>query len=84
LLVAETTAREVGVIDLREALELTALIAERDPPRSERYTVRWLSRYLEANAPTIGEVALIAACLAALGGPRHTEALSALRALAGR
>ena len=55
---AEATAREVGVIDLREALELTALIAERDRPRSGRYTVRWLSRYLDrANAATIDDVA---------------------------
>src|SRR3954447_26633663 len=32
--VAEATAREVGVIDVREALELTALIAARDWQRS--------------------------------------------------
>jgi hypothetical protein len=85
LLVAEATAREVGVLDLREALELTALVAERDRPRSQRYTVRWLSRYLDAaDAPTIDEVAFIAACLGALGGQRHAEALSVLRAAAGR
>ena len=84
-MVAEATAREVGVIDLREALELTALVAERDRPRSERYTVRWLSRYLDsANAATIDDVAFVAACLAALGGPRHAEALAVLRAVAGR
>jgi len=83
--VAEATAREVGVIDLREALELTALIAERDGPRSERYAIRWLSRYLdEAHAPTIEDVAFIAVCLAALGGQRHAEALSVLRTVAGR
>ena len=33
---AEATAREVGVIDEREVLELTALIAARDRQRSER------------------------------------------------
>ena len=85
LLVAEATAREVGMLDLREALELTALIAERDRPRSQRYTVRWLVRYLNAaDAPTIDEVAFIGACLAALGGQSHAEALSVLRAVAGR
>ena len=85
LLVAEATAREVGVLDLREALELTALVAERDRPRSQRYTVRWLARYLDAvDAPTIDEVAFIAACLAALGGRRHADALSVLRGVAGR
>ena len=85
LLVAEATVREVGVLDLREALELTALIAEHDRSRSARYTVRWLVRYLEAaNAPTMDEAAFVAACLAALGGQRHAEALSALRAVTGR
>jgi hypothetical protein len=73
------------MLDLREALELTALIAEHDRPRSQRYTVRWLSRYLDAaDAPTIDEVAFIVACLAALGGQRLAEALSGLRAVAGR
>ena len=85
LLVAEVTAREVGAIELREALELTALIAERDRPRSERYTVRWRSRYLDSvNAATIDDVAFVAACLAALGGPHHAEALAVLRGVAGR
>jgi hypothetical protein len=84
LLVAEATAREVGILSLREALELTALIAEHDRPRSERYMVRWLARYLDAaQAPKMDEIALIAACLAALGGHRHAEALAALRAVAG-
>jgi len=83
--VAEATAREVGVLDLREALELTALIAEHDRPRSHRYTVRWLLRYLDAaEAPTIDEVAFIGACLAALGGQSHAEALSVLRGVTGR
>jgi hypothetical protein len=55
------------------------LIAERDPPRSERYTVRWLSRYLDsANAATIADVAFVAASLAALGGPRHVDVDDAL------
>lgn len=85
LLVAEATAREVGVLDLREALELTALIAEHDRSRSERYTVRWLVRYLDAaDAPTMDEAAFVVVCLAALGGQRHAEALSALRAVTGR
>src|SRR6266511_2468028 len=85
LLVAEATAPDVGMLDLREALELTALIAEHDRPRSQRYTVRWLVRYLNAaDAPTIDEVAFIGTCLAALGGQSHAEALSVLRAMAGR
>ena len=85
LLVAEVTAREVGAIDLREALELTALIAEHDRSRAERYSVRWLSRFLDSsNAATIDDVAFVAACLTALGGSHHAEALAVLRGVAGR
>jgi hypothetical protein len=84
LLVAEATAREVGVIDLREALELTALIAERDR-RALRGTQFDASRYVDsANAATINDVAFVAACLAALGGPRDAAALEVLRAVARR
>ena len=85
LLVAEATAREIGRIDLREALELTALIALGDPDRGRRASARWLKRWLEeAAAPTIDEAAMIAGALAALGGIRHGEALASLRAMSSR
>jgi hypothetical protein len=81
-MVADVTAREVGVIDLSEALELTALIALRDRPRASRFAIRWLEPYLsEGGSIRIEDAAFIANCLAALGGSRHAEALSALRAL---
>src|SRR5579862_2238434 len=58
----------------REALELTALIAQHDPTRGERYAVRWLQRSLEkAPAPTVADVTLLAATLGALGGARTTK-----------
>jgi hypothetical protein len=45
--VAELEAREAGRLELDEALELTALIALRDPERGQRYAVRWLKRCLD-------------------------------------
>jgi hypothetical protein len=49
LAVAETTLREMGRITLIEALQLTALIAVKDPRRHARVSARWLARYLAAN-----------------------------------
>jgi hypothetical protein len=85
LLVAETTAREIGRVSLGESLALTALIAQKDPHRRSRVAARWLLRYLEANDRAgIEEAAMAAASLAALGGPAHDEAQTALRAMAER
>jgi hypothetical protein len=44
LVVAEITARDLGGLDLKDALELTALIALRDRPRGQRAGARWLQR----------------------------------------
>ena len=85
-MLAESTAREVGQVDLREALELAALIAKHDPRvRGRRASARWLRRWL-ARRPkaTIDEAVMVAGLLAALGGPAHTTALAALRELAKR
>jgi hypothetical protein len=84
LAVAEVTAREIGEITLLEALELTALIALRDPRRHGRAGARWTRRFLE-DCPSTGldDLALVVGCLSALGGARHAAALSALRAMAG-
>ena len=79
LIVAEIEARDAGPLDLGEALELTALIALRDRPRSSRFAVRWLQRWFEESAPTIEDAAMVAGCLAALGGSGHDAALAALR-----
>jgi hypothetical protein len=40
-------ARELGRIRLAEALELTILIARKEPKRLPRVAVRWLERYLQ-------------------------------------
>ena len=66
--VAGIEAREVGQLELDEALELTALVALRDRGRSRRYAVRWLQRWLEeATAPTIEDAALVVTTWSARG-----------------
>ena len=72
----------MGVVGLDEALELTALMAFKESPRARRAAARWLQRYLAEHRSTIDDAVFVAGCLAALGGPAHGEALTALRALA--
>jgi hypothetical protein len=38
------TAREIGRVTIAEALELTALVARKQPERFGRLAARWLSR----------------------------------------
>jgi hypothetical protein len=74
-LVAEATAKELPPLNLVNALELTILIARKDPRRHPRVAARWLLRYLEdCHDATIDEVAMVASCLAALLGDRHRDA----------
>ena len=83
LAVAETTLRQLGRASLVELLDLTALIARKDPRRYSRVAARWLFRYLqEADAATLADAQAVTVGLSALGGPRHDEALLALRGLA--
>jgi hypothetical protein len=85
LLVAEATAKELPPLSLEDALELTMLIARKDPRRHPRVAARWLLRYLEeVDEATIDEVAMVAACLAALAGDRYQDAALTLRAMAER
>ena len=83
LAVAETILRELGRPSLVELLELTALIAQKDPGRHGRVATRWLQRYLdERGDATIDEAILIAAALQELAGHSHRAALTALRDMA--
>ena len=85
LTVAEAVARELPRLDLLDTLELTILIARKDPRRHPRVAARWLLRYLEeCEETTIDEAAMVAACLAALAGHRHRDAALSLQALAAR
>jgi hypothetical protein len=82
LVVAEVTALELGLLDLADALDLTALTALKDRPRSRRLAARWLERWhAEAQAPTIDDAVMVAGLLAALGGANHEPALAMLRGL---
>jgi hypothetical protein len=82
LLIADTTAREMGGLSLEEALELTALIAFKDPRRHGRAGARWMRRYLDENESAgLDDVVFVAGCLSALGGRHHEAAVVALRAL---
>ena len=82
LITAEISARKLKVISLADALELTALVASKERHRSRRMAARWLERWLgEAKPPTIEDAAMVAGCLAALGGDAHEIALWSLREL---
>jgi hypothetical protein len=80
---AEAAAKELPRVSLVDALELTILIARKEPRRHPRVAARWLRRYLEERPEaTIEDAALVAACLAALAGELHPEAAKTLRAAA--
>jgi hypothetical protein len=79
-LVAITSAREAGRLDLAEALELLNLIALHEPGLYERAARRWLVRLLEERETlTVTDVQLTAAALAALPTSSRDTALAVLR-----
>lgn len=85
LAIAETTLRELGRPSLLELLELTLLIAAKDPHRYPRVSARWLVHYLDQHdQATIEDAAFAVACLDAVGGPVNAHAVSALREMAGK
>src|SRR4051812_40222237 len=82
---AEIAALELRGLSLTDALDLTALVALRDRDRSRRFAARWLQRWLDETAGvTIDEAVIVAACLAALGGPAHERSVATLSAAATR
>jgi hypothetical protein len=83
VLSALAAARDLPQLSLLDALELTVLVARKDPPRHPRVAARWLLRLLEEKPDvTIEEAALAASSLAALTGPGYDEAAQTLRAMA--
>jgi hypothetical protein len=76
-------ARELGRISLAEALELTFLIARKEPKRLPRVAVRWLEGYLQESEPTLAQVALAVSALSALTEDPKGESVRVLRALIG-
>jgi len=82
---AIAAAKDLPQLSLLDALELTVLVARKDPRRHPRVASRWLLRLLEEDPhATIDEAVLAASSLAALTGVGHEEAASALRAVAER
>jgi hypothetical protein len=81
---AEVTAREIGRVTITEALELTALVARKQPHRYGRFAARWLCLYLEEHEQaTLEDVALLVANLRSLASPKdHASALAILRRVA--
>jgi hypothetical protein len=64
---AEVTAREIGRVTIAEALELTALVARKQPERYGRFAARWLCVYLEEHEKaTLKDVALLVSNLQSL------------------
>src|SRR5262249_4654931 len=75
VLAAVAAAKELPQLNLGDALELTVLIARKDPRRYDRIAARWLLRLLEEDPQvTIQEAALAACSLTALPGAGHQEA----------
>jgi hypothetical protein len=75
------TAREIGRVTIAEALELTALVARKQPDRFGRFAARWLCVYLEEHEKaTLEDVAPLVANLRSLASPSdHNSALAILR-----
>jgi hypothetical protein len=76
--VVEATAKELPLVNLTDALELTMLIARKDPRRHPRVAARWAAA-LPRGIRRRDEAAMVAAWLAALSGDRHRDATLPLR-----
>jgi hypothetical protein len=85
VLAAIAAAKELPQLSLLDALELTVLIARKDPRRFQRAATRWLLRYLvEHPDATIEGAGLVASSLLALPGASYQRAAGKLRAMAER
>jgi len=80
LLLAETTARELGWLPLDDALELVILYARLEPRKLERAGRRWLSRALTERALAAAEVQLLTAAVGALASELGEISAATLRA----
>jgi hypothetical protein len=82
---AVAAAHDLPNLSLADALDLTMLVARKDPARHPRTAARWLLRYLEEHPDAnIEEAALAASCLVALPGVGYAEAAATLKAMAER
>jgi hypothetical protein len=68
-------------VTIAEALELTALVARKQPERYGRFAARWLCLYLEEHErATLGDITLLVSNLRSLATLKdHASALAILR-----
>ena len=85
-MLAEVTAREIGRVTIADALELTALVARKQPHRYGRFAARWLCLWLEEHEKaTLENVELLVSNLRSLATAKdHASALAILRTAARR
>jgi hypothetical protein len=81
VLLALTTARELGHLSLDDALTLTAVLAQAGDERFDAAAVRVLSRFIDERRPSLATVRLATDALAALP---DAGALTVLRSLVRR
>lgn len=82
---ALAAAKDLPQLNLVDALELTILVARKDPRRHPRVAKRWLLRFLEEHPHlTIEEAALAASSLLALTSPCYQEVAQMLRGMVER
>jgi hypothetical protein len=71
---ALASAKDLPRLSVTDPLELTILVARKDPRRHPRVAARWLLRFLEEHPHlTIEEAALAASSLIALTGDGYEE-----------
>ncbi len=78
MLVAETTARELGVIDLMEALDLVCLVAAKTPQRLDAFARPFIARLADERSLTLAELDIAITALRALPSARAAHPLRAL------
>jgi hypothetical protein len=71
---AEVTAREIGRVTIAEALELTALVARKQPHRYGRFAARWLCLYLEEHEKATSKMLSCSSRTCDRWRPRRTTA----------
>lgn len=78
---AELAAREMGRLDLQDALSLVLLYAGADDPRFDRAATRWIARFCVEGKPSLSELQAAVCALALLrrgGGEAAARLLHAL------
>ena len=85
LLEADAAARQLGQLNLPDALEFCDLLARLAPNRFERAALRWHGRWTtEATPSSLAESQLALTCLQLLTSDHRGVALSLLRHMAKR